>query len=39
VTGSYEHSKFGFHKNEAFVDVKEKDLDCLTLEDGTNNLS
>jgi hypothetical protein len=39
VAGSYEHSKFLFHKNEAFVGVKEEDLDCLTLEDGTNILS
>ena len=39
VAGSYERSKFGFHKREAFVDVKEIDLDCLTLEDGTNSLS
>jgi len=39
VASSYERSKLGFHKHEAFVDVKEVDFDCLTLEDGTNSLS
>jgi hypothetical protein len=38
VAGSYEQSKCGFYKNATFVEVKEEDLVCLNLEDGTNSL-